>query len=230
MFWQTTRKQFALIPLLVCSNILTIVILSIISLYAKVERKGTGVEKLFSDPFDIGSFYLGWLTSISEILWCAAISICVFTIALLSKNNSYIKHKTTFDPTQKFLLVSALLMSLLYIDDRFRLSLIICNFLHANLKPVIGLFYGSLLILYAKKCWWKIRKTPYLLLLVCFGLFGLSSFVDIVPLYSRGASAMMEDGTKLIGLINLTFYFWYVCSSEIQDSYATKFNQQVDKY
>ncbi len=221
MLWQTTRQQFSLVPLLILSNIFAIVILSVISVYAKVERKGNGVEKLFSDPFDSSNFYLGWLTSLSEIFWCVAISICVFSIALLSQNHHNVAYKAVNDRkhTQKFLLVSALLMSLLYIDDRFRLTLIICDFFHANLKPAIGLFYGSLLILYAKQWWWKIRTTTYFPLLICFCLFGLSSYADIVPLQSRGASAMLEDGTKLIGLINLTFYFWYVCSREIKNFY-----------
>ncbi|MGL5807116.1 MAG: hypothetical protein ACRC2R_10540 [Xenococcaceae cyanobacterium] len=219
MLWQTTRQQFSLVPLLILSNIFAIVILSVIGLYAKVERKGNGVEKLFSDPFDSSNFYLGWLTSLSEIFWCVAISICIFSIALLSHNHIAYKAASDRKHTQKFLLVSALLMSLLYIDDRFRLTLIICDFFNANLKPVTNIFYGSLLILYAKKWWWKIRTTTYFPLLICFCLFGLSSYADIVPLQSHGASAMLEDGTKLIGLINLTFYFWYVCSREIKNFY-----------
>lgn len=218
-FWEVAKQQSSLIPLFVFSNIITVFALTILSLYAKVERKGTGIESLFSDPFDSGIPYLGWLTSISEILWCAVISICIFTLIIISRNNQSLQINKQENSSQKFLLVSILLMSLLYIDDRFRLTLILCHLAKANIKSIIYLGYGSLLILYAKHWWYKIKITPYLPLLICFFLFAFSSFIDVAPLHGRGVHAMLEDGPKLIGLINLTIYFWSICVAEIQKFY-----------
>ena len=76
--------------------------------------------------------------------------------------------------------------------------------------------YGLLLVSYAWLFRHTIRQTPYVPLLVSFCLFGFSSAIDIAPIGSRGIHAMLEDGSKLIGLINLTIYFWWICQEEIK--------------
>ena len=207
--FRSYKKHLSRIPLLVWLNGLTIVALSSLSIYAKIKRKGEEIEDLFSDPFNVQTFYFGWLTGISEILWCAAIAICLFTTFLLPQPNRQSK---------SFFLVSALLMSLLYLDDRFRLTLILIVFFGAytKVKAVVYSIYGLLLILYGWKFWQRISKTPYFPLLVSFFSFAFSSVIDITPMASRGAHAMLEDGTKLIGLINLALYFWYVCYGEVK--------------
>jgi hypothetical protein len=208
--WLNKGKQhFNSIPVLIWLNIITIVILSILSIYARVKSKGSGIENLFSDPFYIGIFYLGWFTSISEIMWCTAIAICLFSAFLLPQSSRRF---------QIFLFGSALVMLLLFIDDRFRLTLILCVFFGTCqlVKFGVYLFYGSLLITYAWVFRYTIRQTPYIPLLISFCLFGFSSAIDITPISSRGIHAMLEDGTKLIGLINLTIYFWWICQQEIK--------------
>lgn len=203
------KKHLFPIPLLVWLNSLAIVALGSLSIYAKIRNKGKGIENLFSDPFNKSTFYFGWFTGISEILWCAAISICLFTTLLLPQSNRQSK---------SFFLVSALLMSLLYFDDRFRLTLIIVVFFGAyiKVKAIVYGIYGSLLVLYGWKFRQRISKTFYLPLIASFLLFAFSSAVDIIPFSSRGAQAMLEDGTKLIGLINLTLYFGYACYTEVK--------------
>jgi hypothetical protein len=79
--------------------------------------------------------------------------------------------------------------------------------------------YGTLLVAYGKRFWYIISQTPYFPLLLAFFLFGFSSAADIAPINNRGLHAMLEDGTKLIGLINLTVYFWYLCYKEIKKLY-----------
>jgi hypothetical protein len=200
-------------PLLVWLNIITIAFLGILSIYAKLERKGQGVENLFSDPFNVGVFYLGWLTGISEILWCVSITVCLFTVSLLPQLNRRSK---------LFLLASALLMSWLYFDDRFRITLIICAFFgtYRKIKMAVYSIYGFLLLAYAWQYKDIIKQTPYIPLLIAFILFVFSSAIDITPMSSRGFHAMLEDGTKLIGLINLTVYFWYICRRTITNNLA----------
>lgn len=82
--------------------------------------------------------------------------------------------------------------------------------------------YGLLLLFYAWLFRYTIRQTPYIPLLVSFCLFGFSSAIDITPITSRGIHAMLEDGTKLVGLINLTIYFWWICQQEIKKNIAQK--------
>ena len=211
--WRIAKKHLSSIPLLVWLNSLTLLLLGLLSFYAKVKSKGRGVERLFSDPFDDHTFYLGWLTGVSEILWCVIIAICAFTLSLLPP----LRHQS-----RRFLRASALLLSILFFDDRFRLTLIIsalANKIGVSSTIVeIGIYflYGSLLVIYIRQFWKIIRRTPYLPLIVGFLLFVFSSVVDLTPIYSPGTHAMLEDGSKLLGQINIALYFWYVCKLEVQ--------------
>jgi hypothetical protein len=214
--WLNRGKQhFESMPVLIWLNALTVAVLSILSIYAKIRSKGAGIESLFSDPVDFNTFYLGWFTSISEILWCTAISICLFTACLLPKSSRSV---------QVFLCASAMVMLLLYFDDRFRFTLILCLLFNTCklVKLSVYSIYGLLLITYAWLFRRTINQTPYVPLLIAFSLFGFSSAMDIAPISSPGIHAMLEDGTKLIGLINVTIYFWWICQQEIKNNLLKK--------
>ncbi len=202
-----SRKHLRKIPWLITLNLLAIIALIVLGSYAKIQGKGRGLISLFSDPFSSHYYYLGWLTGVSEIIWCVAIAVCLFTFTLLPKSHR----------KKVFFLASGLLMTLLYIDDRFRLTLIMAAVFSSfnHVKITIYLIYGSLIVAYGRKFWSVIARTPYLPLIAAFVLFGFSSAIDITPLPNKAAHAMLEDGSKLIGLINLTIYFWYVCYCEI---------------
>ena len=209
-YWLEKGKQhFNRMPILIWLNAITIVVLSLLSIYARLKSKGAGIESLFSDPFSIGIYYLGWFTSISEIMWCASIAICIFSAILLPAADRQFKI---------FLFGSSLVMLLLFFDDRFRSTLILCAFFGTCkiVKLSVYALYGSVLIFYAWFFRHTIRQTPYIPLLISFFLFGFSSAIDLTPISSRGIHAMLEDGTKLVGLINLTIYFWWICHQEIK--------------
>ena len=208
-WWEKAKQHFSSIPVLIWLNVITIMILSLLSIYARLRSKGAGIESLFSDPFSIGIYYLGWFTSISEVMWCASIAICIFSAILLPASNRQFKI---------FLFGSSLVMLLLFFDDRFRSTLILCAFFGTCtiVKLSVYSLYGLVLIFYAWLFRYTIRQTPYIPLLISFFLFGFSSAIDITPISSRGIHAMLEDGTKLVGLINLTIYFWWICHQEIK--------------
>ena len=209
------RRHFRQMPVLIWLNALTITLLSGLSIYAKIKSKGDRIDSLFTDPFYSHNYYYGWLTGVSEILWCAAIAICLFSALLLPPRSRRF---------QLFLWGSAIVMLVLFFDDRFRLTLLLCAFFGTCKVVKIGVYsiYGILLISYAFLFRSTIRLTPYVPLLVAFCLFGFSSAIDITPISSRGIHAMLEDGTKLIALINLTIYFWWVCQQEIKKNIAQK--------
>lgn len=205
------KQRLSQIPWFIALNIIAIILLSSLGIYAKMQGKEQGLVDLFSDPFYGRDFYLGWLTGISEIIWCIAIAICLFTSTLLPR----------YHRRQLFLIASSLLMTLLFIDDRFRFTLIMSIFFksHLKVKATVYLLYGGLLIVYSKRFWSTISQTPYIPLFLAFFLFAFSSIADITPVNNEGFHAMLEDGTKLIGLINLTVYFWYICYGEIKKLY-----------
>ena len=215
-YWLDKGKQhFNRIPILIWLNAIAIVILSLLSIYARLRSKGASIESLFSDPFYTGIYYLGWFTSISEIMWCSAIAVCIFSGILIPASNRQFKI---------FLFGSSLVMLMLFFDDRFRSTLILCAFFGACkvVKLSVYSIYGLVLIFYAWFFRHTIRKTPYIPLLISFCLFGFSSAIDITPISSRGIHAMLEDGTKLVGLINLTIYFWWICHQEIKQNLVEK--------
>ena len=209
-----SKKHFQSIPILIWLNALTIATLGILSIYAKIRSKGAEIESLFSDPLSPNYYYYGWLTAASEILWCAAIAICLFSALILSQPRRF----------QIFLWGSSMVMLLLFFDDRFRTTLLLCEFFGVCTVVKLSVYsiYGLLLISYAILFRNTISRTPYVPLLISFFLFGFSSAIDLAPIGSRGIHAMLEDGTKLIGLINLTIYFWWICQHEIKKNIVQK--------
>jgi len=209
------KRHFQSMPILIWLNAFTVFMLSILSIYAKIKSKGDRIDSLFTDPSYSNYYYDGWLTSVSEILWVIAIAICLFSALLLPKHNRRF---------QIFLWGSASVMLLLFFDDRFRITLLLCAFFGTCkvVKLSVYSIYGLLLISYAVVFRRTIRLTPYIPLLVAFFLFGFSSAIDITPISSRGVHAMLEDGTKLIGLINLTIYFCWICQQEIKKNIVQK--------
>ncbi|WP_293297752.1 MULTISPECIES: hypothetical protein [unclassified Microcoleus] len=112
-----------------------------------------------------------------------------------------------------FFFFSALLLGVFFLDDRFRMTLILSRL--GISKKLIYLCYGSGVFLYAFNFWPYIKTTPYLPLIAAFLLFAISRFEDIINTRSLGVHAMLEDGTKLLALLNLALYFWHVCHQEI---------------
>ncbi|MEG4818168.1 MULTISPECIES: hypothetical protein [unclassified Microcoleus] len=185
---------------------MTLLILGGVSIYAKLNNKGRGVERLFSDPFNFWFPYEGIFTGVSEVLGCLPVAICAFTFGVL-------RQKDRGSRSAIFLFFSALLLGVFYLDDRFRMTLIMSRL--GISKKIIYLCYGSAVFLYGVKFWRYIKTTHYLPLVAAFLLFAISRLEDLLETPHQALHAMLEDGTKLLGLVNLALYFWYVCHHEV---------------
>ncbi|NJK73935.1 MAG: hypothetical protein HC786_11450 [Richelia sp. CSU_2_1] len=205
-FLTTLKKHFLTVPFLAVFNILMVVMLGGLGIYAKLTKKGDGVERLFSDPFNFWFPYEGILTGVSEVLWCIPIAICAFTFGVLRQKDRPAR-------SSAFLLFSALLLGIFFFDDKFRVTLILVR-LGISAK-LIYLCYGTAAIVYGFKFWRFIRTTAYLPLIAGFILFAVSRLEDLLEVRSQGLHAMLEDGTKLLALLNIALYFWHVCHQEI---------------
>ncbi|MCU0545440.1 MAG: hypothetical protein MUE44_25260 [Oscillatoriaceae cyanobacterium Prado104] len=205
-FLATLKKHFFAVPFLAIFNILTVLMLGGLALYAKLKKQGDGVERLFSDPFNFWFPYEGVLTGVSEVLWCIPVAICAFTFGAL-------RHKDPRARSTAFLLFSAVLLGIFFFDDRFRVTLILTR-LGISTK-LIYLCYGTAVVIYGMKFWRFIRTTAYLPLIAGFLLFAVSRLEDLLEVQSQGLHAMLEDGTKLLALLNLALYFWHLCHREI---------------
>ncbi|NES23642.1 MAG: hypothetical protein F6K41_33170 [Symploca sp. SIO3E6] len=170
-------------------------------------RRAHLIVQLFAEPFTDKRPLQSYLTNLSEILWCFSLAICFFSTSLLSN----IRSKRSIN---RFIFCSALILAILLIDDIFRITLIANSFFGIP-KLFTSLVYGTIIIAYGVFFRRKIVSTPYLLLLITFGLFIISSLVSSLSLPGLGTPAMLEDGTKLLALVNLAYYFWYVCQKEV---------------
>jgi hypothetical protein len=203
---EIVKKHFFALRFLATFNILTVLMLGGLSIYAKLTNQGDGVERLFSDPFNFWFPYEGILTGVSEVLLCVAVTICAFTFGVVRKQNSRSR-------SHSFLFFSALLLGVFFLDDRFRITLILSSL--GVSRKLIYLCYASGIFIYVFKFWRLIITTAYLPLIAAFLLLAISRLEDLFSVQSQGLHAMLEDGTKLLGLLNLALYFWHVCDREV---------------
>lgn len=200
------KKNFYHVPFLAAFNILTVLMLGGLSIYAKLKNQGDGLERLFSDPFDLWFPYEGMLTGVSEIMWCVSVTICAFTFGVVRQQKSR-------SQSQIFLFFSALLLGIFFLDDRFRMTLILSSL--GVSKKLIYLCYATGIFIYVVKFWRFIRTTAYLPLIAAVFFLAISRFEDLFSVQSQGLHAILEDGTKLLGVLNLALYFWHVCDREV---------------
>ncbi len=168
-------------------------------------RRSTGIElliTLFSEPYTLP--YEGILTEISEIIWCFPIALCFFTASL-------VRHPKL----RQYLICISILLTLLMIDDAFRVTLILYVLLSVPKMVSYGLYvgFGVAIATYFHHI---ILKTPYPWLLLATGLMAISALADFVPIPGIGTPIMLEDGTKLLGLVNLTIYIWKLAQTSLK--------------
>lgn len=175
------------------------------------------LKELFAEPFRQDIPHLGLLTHLSELLWCVALTICFFSYGLLKTISANRK-------VDLFILCSAVALMILLLDDAFRITLIL-KLLVGIPKVVMYLIYGIGLLTYGFYFWRRILSTPYILLLIGFSLFIISGLAELIPMQGKGTPLILEDGTKLLGLVNIILYFWHLCSKEVVYS-LRRFNPQ----
>jgi len=160
---------------------------------------------LTADPLAVyrAPIYIGAISNLGILLWCASASICLFCFVLLRKN-----------PVHRlpalFLLFSGLIISILMLDDFFQLHEKIyrdtLNIPEAFVVSVYGVLFLANLIAFRKVA----LETNFLLFLLAFGFFGLSLFFDLIMvqnIHGKNYQEIYEEGAKLMGLVSWTAYF-----------------------
>jgi hypothetical protein len=164
------------------------------------------IKRLFEETY-FEPIYTSLLTDISEMLWCISFAICLFSFALLKMMGARYQNR-------EFFLASALILAWLLADDVLRVTIFLYSYAHIP-KVAMYFFYGAAIALYGVSFRKIIALTPYFFLLYGASLFVLSGVVDLVKLPGEVTPVILEDGTKLLGLINITLYFWQVCRQAI---------------
>lgn len=206
-----TRKQLATDHLIIWLNGLTLLLFLALGVYVRVWHKGEGLALLFDEPWSSERPYTGFLTRISEVLWCFSATICLFGFGLL-------RSLPARRQVDWFMLCSGFGLVVLLVDDLFRLTVILNSFAGVP-KVLMYLIYGAGAIAYSCYFWRRVLSTPYVLLLVAAVSFIVSGLVDLVHVGGVGLPAILEDGPKLLGLLNIALYFWTVCRQAVLRSF-----------
>lgn len=160
--------------------------------------------------------YTGLLSNLGILTWGISCAICIFTWFLVKPNNSQEKK------VKAFIGWSGLISVFMMIDDFFML--------HEEVIPThVGI--PEKLIVLAELAWvvfhlYYFRKiilnsTPYKILGLSLLWFIFSLGVDVLPIeinyhtFQSNLMFILEDGSKLMGIVTWCFYFCTVCYQQI---------------
>ena len=156
-------------------------------------------------------FYLGGLSYLGILFWCATMAICFFSYVIFRKTG-----KRTPDPL--FFLLAGLITSLLLIDDLFRLHEIVFPvYLHLH-EYTLYVSYAALIAFLLIRYRSTILSTDYVLLMFALGCLGFSLISDMLTdMFFRSVSGatLVEDGAKFVGIVSWFLYFARICFQDI---------------
>lgn len=157
--------------------------------------------------------YIRLVSNFGVLLWCAAAAVCLFSGWLV------------FSRTKKrelfwFLICAGLVSSLLMFDDLYLLEVLPD---HAHIpQKLVFVGYGGLVLTFLIRFRQEILNTDFLLLLLAFGFFALSVFVDLFvtpeEFYIFGSFPgrhIIEDGFKLLGIATWSVYLIRTCMQKV---------------
>ncbi len=175
-------------------------------------KTGIPIDKFTGDPAAIAGInpFIGVVSNIGILFWCASASICFFSFALPQKT----RNRGNFSA---FFLFSGFITSILLLDDLFLFherhlnsrEIIFPNSTFIS-QEVIYLSYAMIILFYFIKFRKIIVKTDFIILLLALSFFGASIIIDSFSL-SIPMKSLFEDGFKLFGIVSWFGYFVRVC-------------------
>jgi hypothetical protein len=149
-----------------------------------------------------GQPYIGILSNIGIILWCATAAILIYSSKILTLQKGPAKETS-------FLFFGGLLTILLLADDLFLIhDVIFPEYLKIDEKLFYLIYGASVIALFAY--YYKVMlKTDYILFILAFCSFGSSALTDIIDALGFDVSQLylFEDGLKFLGIIAWFAYF-----------------------
>lgn len=208
-FWLHSLRPIYSHPAFIWVNGITLAVLGVLGSYARASGKTYRFSELFKDPYSGGPFYQSFFTNFSEVMWCIALGICLFCFGLMrSLDRRY----------DWFFMGTAFVIAMLLLDDIQRVSLVLKYGWGVPKAYMYAVYVGAIAVytwVFRRRI---VKDTPFPLLLLMVGLFLISAFADVSGNASRqpGRFALFEDGTKLLGLMNLVLYCWLVGQQEVR--------------
>jgi hypothetical protein len=151
---------------------------------------------LVRDPAQLAKypFYVGLLSNVGVLLWCACAAICLYTAVLAGQRE-----------VARFFLGAGLVTAMLGLDDFF--------ILHEEVLPAVGVAeeavlaaYGLVILAFLGRFARLIMRTEFLLLGLTFGFMGGSAVLD-GGIFNQGLNYLLDDGLKLLGIVGWLAYY-----------------------
>jgi len=146
-------------------------------------------------------FYIGAVSNLGVLAWCAAATICYYSYALLRK-------RAEAREMRLLLLFSGIITTVLLFDDLYQFHEVVYpTFLHIPEQVTFGVYLIGMLA-YLIRFRATIARTPFLLMPAPFVLFAMSQVVDQFHLGQMGLRApyLWEDGSKFLGIVGWLAY------------------------
>lgn len=222
--YSTTKRDFSianfinLISSKTFSNLLKFYTPFLIVLLVAGWQQAVPIQLLTRDIFATtqAPVYTGLLSNIGVLTWCISCVICIFTYFLIKPANSHDKK------VKAFIGLSGLISFWMMADDLFMLhELVFPQYIGIPEKLVViaELAWVIFHLVYFRKI--ILKSTPFKVLSFALFLFVFSLSVDSLPVqinYSGTQSNwffILEDGSKLMGIVTWSFYFCTVCYHHI---------------
>jgi hypothetical protein len=210
------RAELAVTALFVWLPLLAIVA------FAVVVTTNTAItmRQMTQDPTTVlgGPFYVGAISNLGNVLWAAAVALCLFAARGLPG--------IVGAGWSRFLLVSGTFTALLLADD----LLLVHDEILPRYAGITGDAYGILYVagmigfLVAFRA--RIMRTNWPVLAVALVLFGISTVVDVgssqlSQLVPSSTVILLEDAAKLLGIGTWLAYFASVARQAISERALT---------
>ena len=161
--------------------------------------------------------YVGVVSGLGVLLWCACAAVCLFSWAVLKKSGGSGRWPA-------FFFSAGIITTVLLIDDFFML--------HENASQIYWRFgeemvfalYGFMFVFFIARFWRTIASTEFLVFLLACGFMGMSLVFDkLNGPYGDNVPAirlLLEDGAKLLGIVAWLVYFARTCLAQTVPLFA----------
>jgi hypothetical protein len=200
-------------------------ILFLIFMRTLFSLKGVPFSYLVSDPNAFSGMppYIGMITLIGILIWCASGAISIFVAWILPKDN-----QTKSINWSQFLFFSGCITMFLVFDDLFQIhEYYYLPFIDLdsfeNPRPIQLFFQGSFFLMYVilisihfYRFRMVVKKSNYNILNLSILFFGVSIILDIATSESMPFYYFLEEGSKFTGIVIWFSYFLDCCYQQIQ--------------
>lgn len=201
MLLETLSRQLraSLSGILIVNGLVALILAAVLYAAALTNRD---VGDFLRDPASVlkTPFYIGLLSNLTVLFWCSAAVICLFSFALFKNVSGYERWRGYF-------LYAGLLTAFLCFDDLYLLhEEVLPNIIGVPENLVIAGYLGAfLLFLISQRV--PILQSVYIILVLAFGLLGMSLLMDKLNRFNLPNKYLWEDGAKLFGAATWLLYF-----------------------